>query len=283
VLFIAAAGNDGLNTDSSPNYPSNYDVPNVVSVASNDRNDRLSSFSNYGRRTVDLSAPGSSIYSTRPLSRYQFLSGTSMATPHVAGACALVWAKYPSLQSHQVLARVTGTVDRKTEFIGRMASGGRLNVFNALGTNPVIALTTDWSNTPNASGPYPVATTAVDDGSVTRVRLLYSLNGGAADTLNMSSGARDTYSADIPGQALNTTINYSVLAVDNAGNRTLGPTYSFKITSEPDPGDGGGGCCGSGAMAIDGVDASTKYAVEVPLNIVFFLAPLALLRRWRKK
>jgi subtilisin family serine protease len=283
VLFIAAAGNDGLNTDTSPNYPSNYDVPNVVSVASNDRNDRLSSFSNYGRRTVDLSAPGSSIYSTRPLSRYQFLSGTSMATPHVAGACALVWAKYPSLQSHEVLARVTGAVDRKSEFIGRMTSGGRLNVFNALGTNPIIGMTTDWSNTPNTSGPYPVIATAVDDGSITSVRLIYALNGGAADTLNMSAGSHDTYSADIPGQALNTTITYMVLAADDAGNRTLGATYSFKITTQPDPGDGNGGCCGSSAMAIEGLDSSSKYAVEVPLNIVFFLAPLALLRRWRKK
>ncbi len=282
VLFIAAAGNDGLNTDNSPNYPSNYEVPNVVSVASNDRNDKLSSFSNYGRRTVDLSAPGSSIYSTRPLSRYQFLSGTSMATPHVAGACALVWARYPGLQAHQVLVRVLGSVDRKSEFIGRMTSGGRLNVFSAMGTNPVIAMTTDWGNTPNTSGPYPVNTSVVDDGGVSRVRLVYSLNGGAADTLNMAAGANDTYSANLPGQSLNTTINYSVLAVDNSGNRTLSPTYSFKITSEPDPGDGGG-CCGQSAMAIEGLDSSAKYAVEIPLNIVFFLVPLVLLRRWKKK
>lgn len=282
VLFIAAAGNDGLNTDSSPNYPSNYDVPNVVSVASNDRNDNLSSFSNYGRRTVDLSAPGSSIYSTRPLGRYQTLSGTSMATPHVAGVCALLLAKYPAMPMHQVLVRVLGSVDRKSAFIGRMVSGGRLNAANAFGTNPIIALTTDWSNTTNTAGPYPVNTSVVDDGSVSRVRLLYSLNGGAADTLNMAAGANDSYSASIPGQPLNTTINYSVLATDNLGNRTASPTYSFKISNEPDPGDGDG-CCGSNAMAFDGLDASTKYAVEVPLNILFFLAPIALLRRWRKK
>jgi hypothetical protein len=111
--------------------------------------------------------------------------------------------------------------------------------------------------------------------------LLYALNGGTADTLNMAAGANDTYSASISGQALNTTINYSVLAVDNAGNRTLGPTYSFKITNEPDP--GGGGCCGQSAMALEGWDSSAKYAVEIPVNILFFLAPIALLRRWRKK
>jgi len=282
VLFIAASGNDSKNTDSSPNYPSNYAVPNVVSVASNDASDNLSSFSNFGRRTVDLSAPGSSIYSTRPLSRYQRLSGTSMATPHVAGAAALVMARYPSIASHQVIVRLLGGVDRKSAFIGKMVSGGRLNVFNAMSTNPLIALTTDWSNTTNTSGPYVVSTSVVDDQSVASVRLIYTLNGAGGDTLNMTPGTRDSYSANIPGQALNTTINYMVLATDNAGNRTLGPTYSFKISNEPDPGDGGG-CCGQSAMAVGNLHGPAKYAVELPLNLAFFLLPLVLVRRWRKK
>lgn len=282
VLFIAAAGNDSKNTDTSPNYPSNYEVPNVVSVASNDNADNVSSFSNYGRRTVDLSAPGSNIYSTRPLSRYQRLSGTSMATPHVAGAAALVLSRFPSATSEQVIVRLLGGVDRKSQFIGKMVSGGRLNVRNAMSTNPLIALTTDWSNTTNTSGPYAVSTKAVDDQSIASVRLIYNLNGTGSDTLNMASSAANTYAANIPGQALNTTINYMVLATDNQGNRTLGPTYSFKISNEPDPGDGDG-CCGQAAMAFDGMQGPAKYAVELPLNIAFFLVPLAMLRRWRKK
>lgn len=282
VLFIAAAGNDSKNTDTSPNYPSNYEVPNVVSVAANDNGDNVSSFSNYGRRTVDLSAPGSNIYSTRPLSRYQRLSGTSMATPHVAGAAALVMSRFPSATSEQVIVRLLGGVDRKSQFIGKMVSGGRLNVRNAMSTNPLIALTTDWSNTTNTSGPYAVSTKAVDDQSIASVRLIYQLNGASSDTLNMASGAANTYAANIPGQALNTTINYMVLAADNQGNRTLGPTYSFKISNEPDPGDGDG-CCGQAAMAFDGMQGPAKYAVELPLNIAFFLVPLAMLRRWRKK
>ncbi len=282
VLFIAAAGNDSKNTDTSANYPSNYDVPNVVSVASNDNGDNISSFSNYGRRTVDLSAPGSSIYSTRPLSRYQRLSGTSMATPHVAGAAALVMARYPGIASHQVIVRLLGSVDRKSQFLGKMVSGGRLNVHRAMSTNPLIALTTDWSNTTNTAGPYAVSTKAVDDQSIASVRLIYTLNGASSDTLNMTPGSLDSYSANIPGQPMNTTINYMVLAADNAGNRTLGPTYSFKISNEPDPGDGDG-CCGQSAMALDGMQGPAKYAVELPLNIAFFLLPVVLLRRWRKK
>jgi subtilisin family serine protease len=282
VLFIAASGNDSKNTDTSANYPSNYEVPNVVSVASNDNADAVSSFSNYGRRTVDLSAPGSSVYSTRPLNRYQRLSGTSMATPHVAGAAALVMSRFPGITSDRVIVRLLGGVDRKSQFIGKMVSGGRLNVRNAMSTNPLIALTTDWSNTTNTAGPYPVSTKAVDDQSIARVRLIYQLNGASSDTLNMAPGATDTYSANIPGQPMNTTINYMVLATDNAGNRTLGPTYSFKISSEPDPGEGDG-CCGSAAMAFEGVQGPVKYAVELPLNLAFFLLPLALLRKRRKK
>ncbi len=283
VLFIAASGNDNKNTDSSPNYPSNYAVPNVVSVASNDASDNLSSFSNYGRRTVDLSAPGSSVYSTRPLSRYQRLSGTSMATPHVAGAAALLMARYPGIASHQVIVRLLGGVDRKSAFTGRMVSGGRLNVYNSMSTNPVIGLTTDWSNTTNTAGPYAVTTSVVDDQSVASVRLIYSLNGTTSDTLNMASGALDSYSANIPGQPLNTTINYMVLAADNNGNRTLGPTYSFQISSTPDPSPPGGGCCGQAAMAMGGLQGPAKYAVEIPLNLAFFLLPVVLVRRWRKR
>lgn len=282
VIFVAAAGNDGLNNDNTSSYPSNYAVANVVAVASSDRNDNLSSFSNYGRSSVDLAAPGSSILSCRPLGRYQLLSGTSMATPHVSGAFALLWAKYPTLTTQQVIIRVLGGVERKSAFLNRMATGGRLNVANSLSTNPVIGLTTDWRNTTNTGGPYTVQTGVVDDGSVASVRLIYTLNGGAADTLNMpSTGAPDMYAANIPGQPMNTVINYMVLAADNLGNRTLGPTYSFSISSQPDPGDGGG-CCGSQALSLKGADASTEFALGTPLNLAFFLIPLWLLRRRKR-
>ncbi|MEA5523368.1 S8 family peptidase, partial [Limnoraphis robusta] len=76
-VFIAAAGNNSTNNDSSPHYPSNYNPSNVISVASTDHNDSLSWFSNYGRTSVDLAAPGSSIYSTSPGNGYRTLSGTS--------------------------------------------------------------------------------------------------------------------------------------------------------------------------------------------------------------
>jgi subtilisin family serine protease len=282
VLFIAAAGNNGESTDHVAHYPSNYDIPNVVSVASSDRNDKLSSFSNCGRRTVDIAAPGSNILSTQPRGRYDRLSGTSMATPHVAGACALVWAKYPDLEAREVLIRVLGSADRKPEFIYRMTSGGRLNAARALATAPLIAHTTDLSYTADTTGPYPVSTAVVDDHNVTRVRLFYSLNGTLADSLEMEAGSKDTYSASIPGQPLNTVIEYAVAATDNDGNRTVSQTFKFKITSEPDPRDRPPGCGGKRPITVQGLDSSAQLAVEIPINVVFLLLPIMLLRRKKK-
>jgi subtilisin family serine protease len=278
VLFIAAAGNDGANTDNSPNYPSNYEVPNVISVASSDRNDNLSGFSNFGRRTVDLAAPGSSILSTRPLNRYQSLSGTSMATPHVSGVAALIWAQYPGLTMHQVMVRLLGAVDRKSAFVGKMTAGGRLNAANTFSTNPLIAQTTDWDNTPNTAGPYTVTTSAVDEGGIASVNLNYSINGGPTSSVVMTATGNDSYTADIPGQPLETTITYLVVAADNGGNRTSSPTFSFKITTET----GDNGCCGQRAMSFDGLDEPVRWAVEIPANIAFFLIPIILLRRRKR-
>lgn len=277
VLFIAAAGNDGLNNDHTPHYPSSYDVPNVVSVASSTWDDKLSSFSNYGRRSVDIAAPGSEIYSTQPISRFQTLSGTSMATPHVSGVCALVWAQYPDLQSHEVLARVLGSADHDSEFTFRMTSGGRLNAAQALSTAPLIAFATDMSYT-LAAGPYSISATVVDDGQIASVNLVYVLNNISSDTLAMTLQDSSRYQAAIPGQPNNTMINYKIVAADDDGNFTSSQNYHFKITSEPDPRDKRSGC-GSTALSMQSPDGPVGLALAVPLNVAFFLLPIMLLRR----
>lgn len=132
ILFVAAAGNDASNNDAVASYPSNYDSPNVISVAATTRTDAMSSFSNYGLTMVDLGAPGSSIYSTQPGGLYQNLSGTSMATPHVAGACALLKAFRPSLSHAEIRNTIIATVDPTPAMAGKSVSGGRLNIRNAL-------------------------------------------------------------------------------------------------------------------------------------------------------
>jgi subtilase family protein/fervidolysin-like protein len=131
-LFVAAAGNNGTDNDSSPTYPASYDMPNVVAVAATDNSDNRAFFSNVGRRSVDLGAPGVDIYSTWPGGNYQYLSGTSMATPHVAGAAALAKAAFPSASAVGLKALLLGTVDPKPALATTTSSGGRLNIGNAV-------------------------------------------------------------------------------------------------------------------------------------------------------
>ena len=132
ILFIAAAGNSSLDTDLVPNYPSSYDHPTLISVASTDHNDQLSGFSNYGLVSVDLGAPGSSILSTTPGNEYAVLSGTSMATPHVSGAAMLTWAQHPAYNLLQVKQTLMATVDPLASLAGKTVSGGRLNLHRSV-------------------------------------------------------------------------------------------------------------------------------------------------------
>jgi subtilisin family serine protease len=132
ALFVAAAGNDSTNNDVAPHYPSSYDLPNVVSVAATTSTDALASFSNYGRGSVDLAAPGDNIYSTIPGGGYDWFSGTSMATPHVTGSLALTKSAFPTASGIALKALLLESVDAKASLTGKVASDGRLNVNNAV-------------------------------------------------------------------------------------------------------------------------------------------------------
>jgi len=130
LLFVASAGNDGVNNDTSPHYPSSYPCENIIAVLSTDYYDNKSGSSCYGPVSVDLGAPGSSILSCEPGGWYQYLSGTSMAGPHVAGACALIWSACPSLTYLEVKDIILQTVD--PTLAGLCVSGGRLNLHQAI-------------------------------------------------------------------------------------------------------------------------------------------------------
>ena len=132
AFHIMAAGNETEDNDKKPHYPSNYNVTNSLAVASIDRQGALSSFSNYGKETVDLAAPGSSIYSTVPGGRYGYKSGTSMATPHVAGVAGLALTLKPNLSNEQLKEALTKGVDEQSSLDGKVATGGRLNAFKTL-------------------------------------------------------------------------------------------------------------------------------------------------------
>lgn len=135
ILFIAAAGNSGTDNDATASYPSNYDVPNVIAVAAIANQGALASFSQYGKTTVDLGAPGVGIWSTVPksskgavISGYASYNGTSMATPHVTGAVALYASTRPGVTAVQIKAAILSSVIQTASLTGKTVTGGRLNV-----------------------------------------------------------------------------------------------------------------------------------------------------------
>ena len=139
VLFIAASGNGNEDTqlgddNDGPDavYPAAFDNENLIAVAATDQNDMLASFSNYGKTTTHLAAPGVHIYSTVPGDQYRFDDGTSMACPLVAGAAALLWSEHPSWNYLQIKEALLNSVDKLPDLIGKTVSGGRLNILKAL-------------------------------------------------------------------------------------------------------------------------------------------------------
>ncbi len=136
VLFIAAAGNSSTDNDSSPQYPSSYRDPGIISVASTTSSNDLSSFSCYGHRSVDLGAPGSLVYSTVLGNGYDYKSGTSMAAPHVTGAIALLAAYDPTLDWRGLRNQVLSSGDNVPSLTDTTVSGKRLNAYGALTSAP---------------------------------------------------------------------------------------------------------------------------------------------------
>ncbi|MDX1282301.1 S8 family serine peptidase [Shewanella colwelliana] len=132
ILFFAAAGNDAVDNDANPHYPSSYDSDVVMSIASTDRNDNMSGFSQWGLTSVDMGAPGSAILSTTPGNNYATYSGTSMATPHMTGAAALVWSINPDLSPVEMKQLLMDSGDSNADLTGKTVAGTRLNVANAL-------------------------------------------------------------------------------------------------------------------------------------------------------
>ncbi len=132
ILFVAAAGNASTDNDRRPHYPSNYRLPNVVSVAATDNTDAIASFSNFGAKSVHIAAPGRQIVSTWMGGSYREASGTSMATPYVSGAAALIAAGDPNITVEQLREKLLASVDKIASLDGKVSTGGRLNLAKAV-------------------------------------------------------------------------------------------------------------------------------------------------------
>jgi len=263
VLFIAAAGNDSKNTDLDPNYPSNYNVENVISVAASTDNDKLAGFSNYGEKTVDLAAPGEFIYSAVPNNRYASFSGTSMATPHVAGAAALIWANYlPDSDWENVKFRLFGAADYLFNLQTKNLLDGRLNVNAALTNLPLVAVILKPSDTDDTANPYKIRASVIDNDSIISAKLFYQYSGAVSqtDSIDLSSVALHQYEFQLPAAPLSTTIKYKIVAEDNEQNITETRYYSFKVEEKS-------GCCGAFAATV----TLEKASLPANLGLTLFL------------
>ena len=134
ILFVAAAGNEYQNTDESGNayYPAAYGLNNIIAVAATNNRNVLLPSSNWGKKHVHVAAPGESIFSTLPKGRYGYLTGTSQATAFVSGLAALILTENPKLKPSEVRDIIMSSADKIEGLKTKVASGGRINAFNAL-------------------------------------------------------------------------------------------------------------------------------------------------------
>lgn len=163
ILNVIAAGNDARNIETAPAFPASYTSPGVLSVAASTSTDEKASFSNFGATSVDLAAPGAGILSTYNASpNYISFSGTSMATPHVAGAAALLSSYNPNLSAASLKATLMNTVDSLAQWNGVVKTGGRLNVDRALRNQTVCRFTLDRTSqlTSAAGGTFNITVSA---------------------------------------------------------------------------------------------------------------------------
>ena len=137
ATFVAAAGNGGGdqigdNNDLLPFYPASYDIPQIIVVAATDNNDAITTFSNFGPSTVDIAAPGEAIFTTFMGGGYGFINGTSFSSPIVAGAVALLKSHRPNASAIEIREALFASVDHLPSLQGKIVSGGRLNIAEAL-------------------------------------------------------------------------------------------------------------------------------------------------------
>ncbi len=238
MLFVAAAGNDYLtNNDVVPHYPSSYNPPNMVAVAATDNTDALAYFSNYGPTSVHLGAPGQDVLSTLPGATYDYLSGTSMATPHVSGAAALILSKC-ALNTAALKTNILNNVDPNSSLAGRTVTGGRLNVNKAIRA---------CSGTPTpdfALSASPASQTAIQ-GAGTSYTVTLTPSGGFTGTVTFSASG-------LPAGAGAT---FSPSSVTTSGTSTMSVTTSSTTPT------------GSYPLTITGVSGSLTRTTSVTLVV----------------
>ena len=270
-LFMAAAGNSGDNTDSTPHYPSAYSAGNIVSVLATNNRDQLATFgagsgynSNYGATTVDIGAPGVDIAATYPTSSYAYLSGTSMATPNVTGVVGLIMSENPSWSWGEVRDRLLDTARSVSGLSGRCVTGGVANAEAALGggggeppanTAPSVSISSPSNgNTVTEGDAVTFAGSASDDEDG---NLSSSINWSSSLDGNLGSGA------SLQRSDLSVGTHVITASVTDSGDLDASDSVSLTVEagSEPPPSDPPGKPdrpvltdLGNGQVLIDWVD-----------------------------
>jgi subtilisin family serine protease len=291
ILFVAAAGNapdsPQPNNDIVPHYPGSYDLPNVISVAATDSADGLASFSHFGAASVQMGAPGVGILSTTANNTYSFFSGTSMATPHVAGAAALLLAANPNLTVAKLRGLLMFNGDAIGSLAGKTVTGRRLNVANsmqALNGNDVTAPGTPINfhvNSQNGRALNVGWTDSGDDGAVGQASL-YELSftdatTGAVIVLKRlapaASGITEAVDIKLPYRHLTGTLK--LREFDNSGNEGVPTTTNVSVSLvEGDPyttafGSSAALSTGGTPLSLVG-DDKLKLNYALPFTFKFF-------------
>jgi subtilisin family serine protease len=276
ILFAAAAGNGGADQVGDDNdlyaqYPANYNLANIISIAATDTNDVRGSFSNYGATSVDLAAPGVDVLSTYPGGQYAYMSGTSMATPHVSGAAALAFSASPTATVAQVKAAILNGVDLVAAMSGKSVTGGRLNAQRMLQT------LTAPAPAPAPAPTVPAAPTSLAASALsgTQIRLTWtdkasnetgykierSTNGSSGWTQIATVGANVT-SYTAAGLKKRTAYYFRVRAYNTSGNSAYSNVASTRTTN-------------SGTVAAAGLTAAGSPFSTTPLDRSDLLSVLA--------
>ncbi|HEY8184667.1 MAG TPA: S8 family peptidase, partial [Pyrinomonadaceae bacterium] len=252
ILFVAAAGNNDnapeLDNDIVPHYPGSYDAPNVIAVAATDSSDGLASFSHFGATSVQLGAPGVGILSTTANNTYSIFNGTSMATPHVAGAAALLLAQNPKLTVQQLKSLLIFNGDPVSSLAGKTLTGRRLNVANSFvalaqnDTTPPGTVTNFHINSQVGRALNVGWTSSGDDGAAGQASL-YRLTFTDATTgtviflksvIPTASGVSQAVDVKIPYRHTSGTL--TLREFDNSGNEGVPATFNVSVSLlEGDP------------------------------------------------
>jgi thermitase len=239
ILFVAAAGNSGVDTDATANYPSNYSTLQgtsatraasyeaVISVAALTSTGGLASFSNYGATSVDIAAPGAGINSTVPGGGYSAWSGTSMAAPHVTGTVAILAASRPGMSAADIRSAILSTARPTVSLAGKTATGGRLDVGAAVNVAPPVDIAITGSSVLEGnSGTTQLAfTVTLSATATTTVTVSYATVNGTATAGSDYVTASGTLSF-APGEMKKTIFVNAIGDTAHEANETFTVTLS---------------------------------------------------------